>query len=96
MLKFLAITTICVLATASQSDDRLTKLERMVAEQQAAMEELQAVVEEQWTAMERQEVSAKERGVVMQEALEEIEQLKHKLSGINSPWHFSVIVMMAG
>ena len=60
MLKFLVIATICCLATASQNNDRLTKLETMVAEQQAAMTE---------------------QGVVMQQALQEIEQLKRKLAG---------------
>ena len=39
MLKSLVITAICCLATASSSNDRLTKLETMVAEQQIAMEE---------------------------------------------------------
>ena len=60
MLKFLVITAIYCLATASQSVDRLAKLETMVAEQQAAMTE---------------------QGVVMQQALQEIEQLKRKLAG---------------
>ena len=39
MLELLVITAICCLATASPSNDRLTKLETMVAEQQTAMEE---------------------------------------------------------
>ena len=83
MLKFLVITIICCLATASPSNDRLMKLETMVAEQQAAVKEqaiatkvLQATVKEQKVAME-------EQGVAVQHALEEIKQLKHQLAGIS-------------
>ena len=82
MLKFLVF-TLCCLAAASQSDDRLSKLEEMVADQQVAMEEQQAVMEEQQAAVKKQEVAMKEQGVVMQQALEEIKQLKRKLAGIN-------------
>ena len=67
MLKLLVITTICCLAAVSQCDDRLAKLETMVAEQQVAMEEQRAVV--------------KKQGVVMEQALGEIKQLKRKLAG---------------
>ena len=74
MLKFLVFTTICCLATAFPSNDRLTKLETMVAEQQVAMEEQQA-------AVKKQEAAMKEQGVAMQQALEEIKQLKRKLAG---------------
>ena len=83
MLTFLVFTAICCLATASQSNDRLTKLEKMVADQQVAMEEQQVAMEEQQVAVKKQEVTMKEQGVVMQQALEEIKQLKRKLAGIN-------------
>ena len=46
----------------------------MVAEQQVAMEEQQA-------AVKKQEAAVKEQGVAMQQALEEIKQLKRKLAG---------------
>ena len=68
MLKFFVITIICCLATAYPSNDRLTKLETMVAEQQAAVKE--------------QKVAMEEQGVAMQQALQEIKQLKHQLAGI--------------
>ena len=81
MLKFLMITIICCLATAFPSNDRLTKLETMVAEQQTAMEEQRAVVEEQQATVKKQEVAMKEQGVVIQQALEDIKQLKRKIAG---------------
>ena len=44
MLKFLVFTTVCCLATTSPTNDRLTKLEKMVAEQQTAMEEQKVII----------------------------------------------------
>ena len=81
MLKFLMVTIICCLATAFPSNDRLTKLETMVAEQQTAMEEQRAVVGEQQATVKKQGVTMKEQRVVMQQALEDIRQLKRNIAG---------------
>ena len=80
MLKFLVITIICCLAAASPSDDRLTKLETMVAEQQAAMKKQEVARNALQATVKEQEV---EHRVAMQHVLEEIKQLTHQLAGIN-------------
>ena len=83
MLKFLVITIICFLVTASPNDDRLTKLETMVVKQQAAMNKQQVATNVLQSTVKEQEVAMKEQRVAMQQALEEIKRLKHQLAGTN-------------